>query len=94
MKNLLEILNGCLHIKNFHTKHTAHGCYISLTGGGNHTIYIASSASHQPLSAVVFCAATPNRPVNWTKFTRISLNGECAGKNSTHIGTIAIPNSR
>jgi hypothetical protein len=91
MKELLKHLDGCLDIDKFHTKHTPRGCYISLTGGGNHKIYIPFSSSHRPLSAAEICAATPKLPVNGTKFTRISLDGECGWKNSTKASSIAPP---
>jgi hypothetical protein len=90
MKNLLKTLDGCLHNVVVMSKYTANNCHISLTGGGNRTIYILSRVHRLPLGGNKnFCVAIPQVPE--IKFTGISLDGECGRKNSTKAGTITPP---
>jgi hypothetical protein len=95
MKKLLKILNGCLNhakVGSENTTNTTNGCHISLNDGENLTIYIPFSAIHPSLDAVENnCTVTMRLPVGGTKFTGISLEGECDLKKSTRIGTIPPP---
>jgi len=82
MKNLLKTLDGCLHNVSVTSKHEANNCHITLTDGGHRTIYIFSRVHRPSLDAVQnICVATPLTPE--TKFTGISLDGDCGLKNST-----------
>jgi len=88
MTNLLETLNDCLQNVTVHKKYAEYDCHISLTDGGNHTIYIRISASGDLEKT---CVATPRLPVNKTRFTRISLDGKCDLKKSLNIPKIPEP---
>jgi hypothetical protein len=82
MKNLLKTLDGCLNIVNVTSKYKANNCHITLTDGGHSAIYISSRTHRPSLDAVEnICAATSLTPE--TKFTGISLDGDCGLKNST-----------
>ena len=92
MKKFLETLDGCLNNAERHSKYTTNDCHIYLTDGGKHKIYMPFSDSYRSFGEVEeICVATPHLPVNGTKFTRISLGGECSRKNSRLASTIPPP---
>jgi hypothetical protein len=74
MKNFLKDLNDCLHSVTVYSKYTENECHISVTNGRHHAIYINKTQK--------ICVVTPHLPVNGTKFTRISLEGECVWQKS------------
>jgi len=84
MKNILEVLNYCLQNVTVHTTYKEYYCHISLTDDGNHKIYIRISESGDLEKT---CVATPHRPENGTKFTKISLGGKCGLKHSLKAAT-------
>jgi len=89
MKNILKTLDGCLPIVNASLTYGNKYCHISLTDG-NHTIYISPS---KLCAGENICAATPDLPVNETKFTTIALVGISGFRNSTQISPSAKPHN-
>ena len=82
MKNLLEDLNDCLQYVTVYSKYKQNKCHISVTDDRHHAVYVNKIQK--------ICVATPHLPVNGTKFTRISLDGEC-GWQESKIGKTPLP---